>query len=175
MVVCNQWICGNADIFSIIHFAALLLHENRKAMAENFMSGRYYDFSRRFYIDNISCMADSNGIFDSRCWNLGNSGELSRMQNAKAGLDNDRNCSHCLLCSYGSYFYRSRETVEAIMNAAYPGKRIGVGGESGWENIVLWLGNLFYPMFGEGGIRETVVEDAGFLHCFQFVIYRHFY
>lgn len=63
-------------------------------------------------------------------------------------------------------FYRSRETVEAIMNAAYPGKRIGVGGESGWENIVLWLGNLFYPMFGEGGIRETVVEDAGFFALF---------
>lgn len=79
MVVCNQWICRNADIFSIIHFAALLLHENRKAMAENFMSGRHYDFSRRFYLDNISCMADSNGIFDSRCWNLGNSGELPRM------------------------------------------------------------------------------------------------
>ena len=52
------------------------------------------------------------------------------------------------------------------MNAAYPGKRIGVGGESGWENIVLWLGNLFYPMFGEGGIRETVVEDAGFFALF---------
>ena len=88
------------------------------------------------------------------------------MQNAKAGLDNDRNCSHCLLCSYGSYFLSFRETVEAIMNAAYPGKRIGVGGESGWENIVLWLGNLFYPMFGEGGIRETVVEDAGFFALF---------
>lgn len=85
MVVCNQWICGNADIFSIIHFAALLLHENRKAMAENFMSGRYYDFSRRFYIDNISCMADSNGIFDSRCWNLGNSQRIIKNAECKSG------------------------------------------------------------------------------------------
>ena len=66
----------------------------------------------------------------------------------------------------GAIFYRSRETIETMFNTAYPGKRISKGGSVTWSDLFLWIGNIWFPMFGEGGITSSVVEDSQFFSLF---------
>lgn len=61
----------------------------------------------------------------------------------------------------GSILYRSRETLAAVLNTAYPGKRIGLGGKQG-KRISQYIVNIWSAMFGESGFTKNAVEDSHF-------------
>lgn len=57
--------------------------------------------------------------------------------------------------------YEGRETIELVMNSAYPGKRIGTGGGYG-SSAMLYAVNMWDVLFGGLGFFENAAEDAQF-------------
>lgn len=65
----------------------------------------------------------------------------------------------------GAIFYRSWDTVQAFLNTAYPGKRVGESGGV-FERFVYYVANIWSAMLGEAGINNSAVEAAQFFWFF---------
>ena len=60
--------------------------------------------------------------------------------------------------------YRSADTIELVMNTAYPGKRSETGGGAA-DSLYLYVANVFFPYFG-GAVPGNVCESAHFISFF---------
>lgn len=69
-----------------------------------------------------------------------------------------------VVLSIGYIFLRSRDTIETVMNTAYPGKRVATGG--GYiEHIFKYCMNIFMP-FREDNLKLNTCESATFFDMY---------
>lgn len=69
-----------------------------------------------------------------------------------------------LVLSIGYIFLRSKDTIETVMNTAYPGKRVATGG--GYiEHIFKYCINIFMP-FKEDNLKLNTCESATFFDMY---------
>lgn len=66
----------------------------------------------------------------------------------------------------GTIFMKSKDTIELVLNTAYPGKRTSVGG-GGFLRMFGWGATLFFPWMEDLGFANTnVCEEAAFFSFF---------
>ena len=70
-----------------------------------------------------------------------------------------------LVLSVGIIFYISFDTIKLVMNTAYPGSRVGVGGNCTWLDLFKSWGNIFFSMKSEG-IPMNACESSMFVDFF---------
>lgn len=79
-----------------------------------------------------------------------------------------------LVISVGIVLYISRDTVQLVMNTAYPGSRVSVGGNVKWYELFKGWGNIFFPFYLDG-IPINPCESASFIDFFPLGIILAFY
>jgi hypothetical protein len=67
--------------------------------------------------------------------------------------------------SVGSIFLQSWDTVQTVMNTAYPGSR-SYSGDGALHNLIGWAGNILFPYIGAGFGNTNVCEEAGVISFF---------
>ncbi len=55
-----------------------------------------------------------------------------------------------LVACLGIILYISFDTIKLVMNTAYPGSRVSVGGDCTWLDMFKSWGNIFFPVYSEG-------------------------
>lgn len=64
-------------------------------------------------------------------------------------------------------YHMSKDTIEAVMNTVYPGKRVSVGGESSLEDYFMYTSNLWFPFLNRA-MATNVCDKSRFLTLFPF-------
>lgn len=66
----------------------------------------------------------------------------------------------------GIVFMKSWDTIQLVLNTAYPGKRTSAGGGS-FMRMFAWAGGMFFPYLQDLGLgASNVCEEAGFFSFF---------
>lgn len=70
-----------------------------------------------------------------------------------------------LIISVGTILYISFDTINLVMNTAYPGSRVSVGGNCTWTDLFKSWGNMFFQVKSEG-IPINACESSMFMDFF---------
>ena len=74
-------------------------------------------------------------------------------------------CMILLLFAAIYIYYKSKETIDIIINTAYPGLRFEMGGDSSFVDFFKYWGNLFFA-FSEQNLKTNVCEFSSFFDFF---------
>ena len=76
----------------------------------------------------------------------------------------------CLSVCVGIVLFISWETIDLVMNTAYPGNRVGTGGGCTWTDLFKAWGNILFPIKSEG-MPINSCESATFFDFFPLGIF----